>query len=391
MENIKSENLFLDNKDIVIALSGGIDSVVLLHYLRTNFDSNLRAVHCNHHLSDYCDEWDKFCKNLCKSNNIEYSSVDIFLENEANLEEIARKKRYHSLSSILCKDEILCTAHHMDDQSETILLQLLRGSGVAGLSSMPRERLIGEGLHYRPFLNVNKSQIIEYAAKHKLQWIEDDSNVNTDFRRNFLRSEIIPKLSSVYTSVASSLSRSARHQSEALKLIRDLALIDINENNLVDTDNCIDIKKLCEFEQYRIINIIRYHINSLKFLPPSEKVMKQITRLLVAKEDANPLTCWGSFEVRRYQGRLHFIGNILDNKINTCPFYKKLKSLPNFSIRYRKDGQRVKLSNKSHSQSLKKVLQEASIPPWERDKLRMYYIDDRLRAMERIGELSESN
>jgi len=391
LENIKSENLLLENKNIVVALSGGMDSVVLLHYLKTNFNLNLRAVHCNHHLSGYCDDWDKFCSDLCESLNVEYSSIDIFLENMTNLEEIARKKRYHSLSSVLKKDEILCTAHHMDDQSETILLQLLRGSGVAGLSSMPKERPLGKGLHFRPFLNLTKSQVIEYAAKHKLQWIEDDSNVNIDFRRNFLRLEIIPKLSSVYKSVASSLSRSARHQSKALKLIRDLALIDINEKNLVDIHNCIDIKRLSEFDEYRIINIIRYHINSLNFLSPSEKVMEQITRLLVAKEDANPLTCWGSFEIRRYQDKLYFIDNNLDKKDSTCPFYEKLKLLPNFSIRYRADGQRVKLSSKSHSQSLKKVLQEAYIPPWERNKLRMYYVDDQLRAMERIGEMSESN
>lgn len=140
MVNIKSKKLLNENRSIVVALSGGIDSVVLLHYLHNNFENKIRAAHCNHHLSVHCNEWDKFCSELCKSMDIEYISIDIFLDNASNLEEIARKKRYKSLSSVLQQNEILCTAHHMDDQAETILLQLLRGSGVAGLSSMPIEK-----------------------------------------------------------------------------------------------------------------------------------------------------------------------------------------------------------------------------------------------------------
>ena len=391
MENIKSNKPFLDNKNVVVALSGGIDSVVLLHYLQANFNCKLRAVHCNHHLSKYSNDWDKFCSELCKSKNIEYSNIDILLENNANLEEIARKKRYKSLSSILQKDEILCTAHHMDDQAETILLQLFRGSGVAGLSSMPKNKALGDGHLFRPFLDVTRSQIIEYAKKHKLKWIEDDSNANTDFRRNYLRLEIIPNLSKIYKNISTSLSRSARHQSQALKLIEDLALLDINKYGLIDLNNCIDTQKLSALDKYRAINIIRYHLKSLNYIAPSEKVMQQITDLISAKYDANPLVCWSSFEVRRYKSKIYFINTSYKKEDNLCPFYEDLKGLPNFSIRYRTDGQRVRFPSKSHSQSLKKVLQEANIPPWERDKLRMYYIDNQLRAIEGIGEISEIN
>ncbi len=388
MVNIKSKKLLNENRSIVVALSGGIDSVVLLHYLHNNFENKIRAAHCNHHLSVHCNEWDKFCSELCKSMDIEYISIDIFLDNASNLEEIARKKRYKSLSSVLQQNEILCTAHHMDDQAETILLQLLRGSGVAGLSSMPIEKKLGKGLLLRPFIDVPKSQIINYAAKHKLQWIEDDSNLDKSIRRNFLRLEVIPKLSKIYSELSTSLSRSARHQSQALKLIEDLALIDINKRQLIDNDKRLDIGKISELEDYRIINIIRYHLRSIDFMAPSEKIMEQIMGLLLAKEDAKPLVCWGSFEVRRYKNQLYFIDSSKEQVNNSCPFYEKLKDLPNFSIRYRHEGQRIKFHNKSHSQSLKKVFQEANIPPWERSKIRMYYINNELKAIERIGEVS---
>lgn len=388
MVNIKSKKLLNENRSIVVALSGGIDSVVLLHYLHNNFENNIRAAHCNHHLSVHCNEWDKFCSELCKSMDIEYISIDIFLDNASNLEEIARKKRYKSLSSVLQQNEILCTAHHMDDQAETILLQLLRGSGVAGLSSMPIEKKFGKGLLLRPFIDVPKSQIINYAAKHKLQWIEDDSNLDKSIRRNFLRLEVIPKLLKIYSELSTSLSRSARHQSQALKLIEDLALIDINKRQIIDNDKRLDIGKISELEDYRIINIIRYHLRSIDFMAPSEKIMEQIMGLLLAKEDAKPLVCWGSFEVRRYKNQLYFIDSSKEQVNNSCPFYEKLKDLPNFSIRYRHEGQRIKFHNKSHSQSLKKVFQEANIPPWERSKIRMYYINNELKAIERIGEVS---
>ncbi|RUM77409.1 MAG: tRNA(Ile)-lysidine synthetase, partial [Candidatus Thioglobus sp.] len=112
MENLKNKDLSLEGKNIVVALSGGIDSVVLLHYLHAHYPDDCRAIHCNHHLSKHCDEWDEFCKNLCNKLSIPYSNVDIFIENESNLEENARKKRYHSLSSDLKENEVLCTAHH---------------------------------------------------------------------------------------------------------------------------------------------------------------------------------------------------------------------------------------------------------------------------------------
>jgi len=391
LENLKNKDLSLKGNNFVVALSGGIDSVVLLHYLHIHYPDNCRAVHCNHHLSKHCDEWGEFCKDLCNKLRIPYSNVDIFIENESNLEENARKKRYHSLSSNLKENEVLCTAHHQNDQAETLLLQLFRGAGVAGLASMPKSKPLGKGVHYRPMLNIKKSEIIEYAKDNHLSWVEDDSNTNTNFRRNFLRLDIIPKLETAYKNLAKTLTRSAKHQSEALALIQALAKIDIQERQLVNPSHQINIQRLAQLDTLRIKNIIRYHLSSLEFLAPSDKVMKQILDLLSAKEDANPLVNWDQFEIRRYQGELYFINNQAEKNTNFCPFHAEFENLPNFSIRYRAEGQRIKLPGKKHSQSLKKVLQDANIPPWERSSLKMYYIKDELRAMERLGRMEHSD
>lgn len=391
MENLKNKDPYLKDKNIVLALSGGIDSVVLLHYLNTHFSGKLRAVHCNHHLSKHCSEWDEFCKNLCQSLSIDYLNIDIFIKNDSNLEENARKKRYYSLSCNLEENEVLCTAHHQNDQAETLLLQLFRGSGVAGLASMPKEKTLGKGIHYRPMLSLNKTQIIDYAKKYKLRWIEDDSNKNTDFRRNFLRLDILPKLESVYQNLTKTLFRSAKHQSEALKLTRELADIDIKENNIVSDSGRINTLELIKLGPHRVKNIIRHHLSLIGFLAPSDKIMDQIIDLLRAKIDAKPLVGWGQYEIRRYQGELYFINNDVDKIDNFCPFHEEFENFPNFSIRYRTEGQRIKLSDKKHSQSLKKVLQDANIPPWERSSLKMYYIDDELRAMERIGRMEHAD
>jgi tRNA(Ile)-lysidine synthase len=390
LENLKNKDLSLEGKNIVVALSGGIDSVVLLYYLHAHYPDNCRAIHCNHHLSKHCDGWDEFCKDLCNKLSIPYSNVDIFIENESNIEENARKKRYHSLSSNLKENEVLCTAHHQNDQAETLLLQLFRGAGVAGLASMPKSKPLGKGVHYRPMLNIKKSEIIEYAKDNHLSWVEDDSNTNTNFRRNFLRLDIIPKLETVYKNLAKTLTRSAKHQSEALALIQSLAKIDIQAHQLINLNHQINIQRLTQLDTLRIKNILRYHLSSLEFIAPSDKVMTQIIDLLSAKADANPLVSWSQFEIRRYQGELYFIDNQATKNEDFCPYHAEFENLPNFSIRYRAEGQRIKLPGKKHSQSLKKTLQDANIPPWERSSLKMYYIKDELRAMERLGRMEHA-
>jgi tRNA(Ile)-lysidine synthase len=388
LEDLANKDEYLAGKKIVVALSGGIDSVALLHFLNKNYPGNVRAVHINHNLSKYSDEWCAFCESICNIAKIEFKYIGINLKNSSNIEENARKKRYFSLTSELRMDEILCTAHHQEDQAETFLLQLFRGSGVAGLASMPKIKSIDDSELYRPFLNISKQKIIDYASKNHLEWIEDDSNLDTNFKRNLLRIEFLPKLSSAFNGLIKNVSRSAAHQAEALRLMQDLAELDIKNFELL-IKNKIQVSSLIQLPKRRMVNVLRYYIANLGFLLPSNKVLNELISSLSAKTDANVILRWHHYQVRRYNGELYFFDEHIQASNLPCPYYESLKNLPNFEIRFRLEGQRIKVKGKSHSQSLKKVLQESSIPPWERDKLRMYYVDGSLRAMETLGEITE--
>ena len=389
LEDLANKDPFLLDKNIVIALSGGIDSVVLLHFLNSHYPGNIRAVHINHNLSKHSKDWSLFCKELCHKQGVEFKSIDINIKTSSNIEENARKKRYNSLKSELSKNEVLCTAHHQEDQSETFLLQLFRGSGVAGLASMPKMKSFADAFLYRPFLNISKQLIVDYATKYNLDWVEDDSNINLNFKRNLLRLEFIPKLESGFEGVIKNISRSAYHQSEALKLINDLAEIDIEKFNLV-INHKIQVLPLTELPERRVANVLRYYIAQRGFLMPSNKVLTELISVLRAKDDAKVILKWHLYEVRRYDNELYFFDGEPDRSNEDCPLFNKLKDQTNFTIRFRQDGQRVRLKGKKHSSSLKKILQSANIPPWERDKLRMYYINDTLVGMESIGEMSEA-
>lgn len=389
MEDLANKDPFLIDKNIVIAFSGGIDSVVLLHFLNSHYPGNIRAVHINHNLSKHSKDWSLFCKELCHKQEIGFKSIDINIKNSSNVEENARKKRYNSLKSELSENEILCTAHHQGDQSETFLLQLFRGSGVAGLASMPKMKNFADSFLYRPFLNISKQLIFEYATKYNLDWVEDDSNNNLNFKRNLLRLELIPKLESGFDGVIKNISRSAYHQSEALKLMHDLAEMDIEKFNLV-INHRIQVLPLTQLSERRVANVLRYYIERRGFLMPSSKVLTELISVLSAKDDAKVILKWHLYEVRRYDNELYFFDGEPERSTEDCPLFNKLKDQTNFTIRFRKDGQRVRLKGEKHSSSLKKILQSANIPPWERDKLRMYYINDTLIGMESIGEMSEA-
>ena len=389
MEDLANKDGYLTGKKIVVALSGGIDSVVLLHFLNKHYPGNVRAVHINHNLSKHSDEWCSFCERICNSAKIEFKYISINIQNSSNIEENARKKRYLSLKSELRVGEILCTAHHQEDQAETFLLQLFRGSGVAGLASMPKIKSIGDSELYRPFLSISKQKIVDYASKNHLKWIEDDSNLDTNFKRNLLRIEFLPKLSSAFNGLIKNVSRSAAHQAEALRLMQDLAELDIKNFELL-VNNKIQVSSLIQLPKRRIVNVLRYYIANLGFLLPSNKVLNELISSLSAKTDANVILRWHHYEVRRYNGELYFFDEHIESSNLPCPYYESLKNLPNFEIRFRLEGQRIKVKGKGHSQSLKKVLQESNIPPWERDKLRMYYVDGSLRAMETLGEITEA-
>jgi len=218
-------------KSMTVALSGGVDSVVLLHLLhqlQKTHHFTLKASHVHHGLSKNADKWVKFCEKLCTKLSVPLDIHYIQLPQKKSLgiEGEARQLRYEKL--LQTKTDLVVLAHHEDDQAETFLLQLMRGAGVKGLSSMAHfddsRRL------WRPLLNASRTDIESYAKKHKLKWIEDESNQNIDFDRNFIRSKILPILKNRFSHIIKVISRSSSHLAEAQHLLDNLAQIDLKSS-----------------------------------------------------------------------------------------------------------------------------------------------------------------
>jgi tRNA(Ile)-lysidine synthase len=209
---------YLENHHFLVGLSGGLDSIVLLHLLdkirdQNNVSLNFSAIHIHHGLSPHGDEWSEFCKSLCTRLNIHLDILKVNARNQSkeSPEAAARKARYQAIRSFMDEHTILLTGHHQDDQAETLLVQLLRGAGIKGLASMPVVKSFGKGLLIRPMLFCSRTSILEYAKEHQLRWIEDESNLNLKFDRNFIRHKVMPLLKSRWPSAAKTLARAAEN------------------------------------------------------------------------------------------------------------------------------------------------------------------------------------
>jgi tRNA(Ile)-lysidine synthase len=210
----KLHSLTRANKYLV-AYSGGLDSHVLLHLMSQLSDSeiSIRAMYINHGLQKEARDWEIHCHKVCDELCIPFNSKALQIQTSTgvSLEEEARKKRYSALNTSLQKDEVLLTAHHQNDQAETLLLQLFRGAGVQGLAAMPAIREFGSKenlrLHARPILNQTRQFLEAYAKENQLDFIEDPSNFDESFDRNFLRNIIMPQLRQRWPGIDKTISR----------------------------------------------------------------------------------------------------------------------------------------------------------------------------------------
>jgi len=276
-------------KSMTVALSGGVDSVVLLHLLhqlQKTHHFTIKASHVHHGLSKNADKWVKFCEKLCTKLSVPLDVHYIKLPKKKllGIEGEARQLRYEKL--LQSKTDLVVLAHHEDDQAETFLLQLIRGAGVKGLSSMAHfddsRRL------WRPLLNASRIDIESYAKKHKLKWIEDESNLNPDFDRNFIRSKVLLILKNRFSHIIKVISRSSSHLAEAQHLLDDLAKLDLK--NSLKSDNYkykLQVKTLDKLSNARAKNVLRYWLEINDQLMPSKDLLDELLRqVLTAKKDS---------------------------------------------------------------------------------------------------------
>lgn len=405
--NAISKFCFSQNPDATfwIGLSGGLDSSVLLHLLaraREQRFFKLRAVYIHHGLSANADRWQSHCKDSCQALKIDFNTHALTLPapSKDSPEALARQMRYQQFSILLEENDILLTAHHQDDQAETVLLQLLRGAGPKGLSAMPRLKAFGKGFHARPLLDFSRAQLERYAEKNKLNWVDDESNKNAQFTRNFLRKEIVPLLKKRWPTVTETLARAADHCAATQTLIDEVLGIELNKIR-GNIKNTLSVSGLLTLNLSTQRFILRAWIQELNFpLPSSVKLNEIQTSLLNAQRDKLPCVSWAQVELRRFQDALYLMGKpaphdgtqvfrwnmidplvlpslgVLSSRYTSNSQYQKEE---NISVRFRQGGEVMRLRGKHRT--LKNLFQEWKIPPWERDRIPLIYQGDKLVAV----------
>jgi tRNA(Ile)-lysidine synthase len=402
-----------DNR-LVLGLSGGMDSVVLLHLLRAcqaQYAFQLVCVHVHHGLSPHADKWARFCEQLCHVAGIPLSvhRVTINRDDPAGLEAAARAQRHQVFASI--EADFVLTAHHQNDQAETFLLQLLRGAGPKGLAGMAEaQQHPGWGATLlRPLLSIPRTEIEQYAQANTLDWVEDESNTDTAYTRNYLRHTMLPLLASRFHAAVSTLARSAALQADAAELLEDLAQIDAKLCVAGDRLDCANLAKL---PLARAANLLRWFIDQHGLRMISQRRLDESLRqLLHAVADAHlSITINPGIELRRYRGgaylvaaracanqtavqwqgepmlRLQQAGSDVTLQLTRGAGLSlaRLKAA-RVQLGVRQGGERIRLVKNGAHRSLKNLLQECALPPWQRACVPLLWCDSELVWADEIG------
>jgi len=392
----------------VIAYSGGIDSTVLLHAMsRIDFGIPVLAVHIDHQLCAAPGTWDEHCQAFAASLSVDYISrlVNVDTTTGSGPEAAARSARYAAFETIIQPHDWLLSAHHQSDQGETLLLNLFRGSGLAGLSAIGHSRVFANGRLVRPFLSERKECIETYAREEKLSWIDDPSNAENRFDRNFLRNDIVPSLEQRWPALVERLARSAELAGEAQGLLDDLARIDLQA---AGTTGPLDIKVLSQLSVARQKNLLRYAIRQRGYAaPPSKRLTQIVAELVSAREDAQPLVRWADVEVRRYRNSMYILrapdprhraseqealranhavdlgsglGTLCLRQTNGDGIDPAIVAA-GLEIRYRLGGESIRPLGHPHARKLKTLLQDEAVLPWMRDRIPLLFSEQRLVAV----------
>lgn len=381
-----------------VALSGGLDSVFLLHL--TVFCHRSRvpvgAIHVNHQLQPNSGDTEAFCRMQCEALGIPLVtrrvSVGVGQRGKpmSGIEEAARVARYEVFEQILASGDLLLLAHHADDQAETVLFRLLRGSGVAGLAGMPACRPIGAGQLARPLLSLERTEIEHWARAASLDWVEDPSNSDQVHDRNYLRHAILPGLKARWPGLARRIRHSAGACAESEFLAERLAERQWSECSDGHGRVLVHALRLLTLAEQK--NFVRWWIGRGGFRPPTVSDWHQVMNdLLEAGADREPELRGDGFSVRRYQGRLYLVPEQPDvpagcatlapgESLNWSGWTIALERGPNpeqphppIRISTRQGGERIRLHSEGHSKSLKNWLQEKAVPPWERARLPLVF------------------
>lgn len=397
---------------LVLGLSGGLDSVALLHVLRSLRDQHpfeLRVVHVHHGLSPHADDWADFCARLCASHGLESSihRVEISRNDAAGTEAAARRERQRIFAAI--DADFLLTAHQQDDQAETLLLQLLRGAGPKGLAAMAELQFRSgwRAAQLRPLLGVTRAGLQDYAHLHGLDWVDDESNQDVRYRRNALRRQVMPLLAAHFPGSDATLARAAALQADAADLLDDLARLDAET---AIAGERLDCALLAGLSRARARNLLRYFIERHgQPMPNARRLDEALHQLRDAGRDARVCVGLGTVELWRFRGGAYLVppaptpaapvrwrgeaslwvaaaGVCVQMEAVTGVGLKRdVLAAGEVALGVRQGGERLRLHPGGPHRSLKNLLQERAIPPWQRNRLPLLWCDGQLAWAAGIG------
>lgn len=418
-----------DDARIAIAYSGGLDSSVLLDAaVRAAGASRCVALHVHHGLSANADAWAAHAREQAARLGVAFEAmhVDVPRDSGVGIEASARERRYAALDA-MCERHgaaALWLAQHADDQAETVLLQLLRGAGIAGLAAMaPRYRPDGASVErVRPLLRLLRAQLERYAAEHALSWIDDESNADTRYARNALRIDVLPALAVHFPGFRDALGRAAQHAAAAQRLLDDLAELDFAAAAR-DDGRALSRDALIAFDDVRGANLLRYWMRRLGLPGASAARLADMMRQLRDAHDAHALRvnhagqclrlyrdtvyweagdsaepcddgtgtphadaslAWDGQEIWHLPGwRGTFVFARADAGSDDALPETLLRSAP-LIARARAGGERMRMWSDGPSRTLKNLFQERGVPAWQRD-VPLLFAGDRLIYVPRLG------
>lgn len=423
-----------DVRTLVIALSGGLDSMVLLDACLSSqnqwismFPGGIRAIHIHHGLSKHAGSWSAFCEQHCAQAGVAFKSTKVGVRLQGlsdageSLEEAARHARYQAFERDLATDEALLMAHHKDDQAETVLMNLLRGSGARGLAGIPESRPLGRSQLWRPLLQQSRAELETYARHRSLPWVEDESNADTRLSRNFVRHELLPLMATHWPSARDALVRTAQLQADNDELLSLLAHQYLHEHYDAE-ENSLQVTALLATSPAMQRLVLRHWLHNAscreqadRLWPDWQCLQTLVDEVLLAAPDAEPLLLWQGREIRRFRDRLFMMWPAealppppIDGFLwqQTADGRLPVMVLPGNNgslrllhvkeagmifptgecrVRYRgSEGLECALAGRPR-RALKKIMQESDVPPWIRARTPLIYIDNQLAWIAGVG------
>lgn len=385
---------------ICVGLSGGLDSVVLLHalaHLRAEIPFKLSALHVHHGLSPNADAWATFCQTLCAELNVVCQVVHLQLPGAAGkgIERVAREARYNAFAA--APGETLCLAHHQNDRAETLLLNLFRGAGPVGLAGVPESRLLGQKRLLRPLLELPRSALQAWATIRGLRWIEDESNNDLAFRRNYVRHRVLPVISQVFPGAVGVLARTSAQMAELAALLDRLA--EVEAQACRDSAGLLSVERLQQLPEPVVRNILRYALHQAGVRIPAARRLEQLSsQLMSATADTEAFVRMGDAGLHLWRDHL-WVDLAMDTP---CPKPYEAKAGPvhwpdgvlkiegavteasAFNVAPLGGGQRFQPAGRCRDR-VNELLRAQGVPPWVRPRLPGLWKADALAWIAALG------